>query len=60
MRILSIGTGLGDVVTIKDKRLSIITTLKRMATSSKKVVVDVDYRYGGDSEYFRFNVNQGL
>ncbi|CAI7590894.1 unnamed protein product [Penicillium bialowiezense] len=60
MRILSIGTGLGDVVTIKDKRLSIITALKKMATSSKKVAADVDHRYGGNGEYFRFNVDQGL
>jgi patatin-like phospholipase/acyl hydrolase len=29
MRILSIGTGLGDVVTIQNKRLSIITALKK-------------------------------
>jgi hypothetical protein len=57
MRILSIGTGLGDVVTIKDKRLSIITTLKRMATLSKKVAANIDHRYSGDGEYFRFNVN---
>ncbi|KAJ5243803.1 hypothetical protein N7489_003899 [Penicillium chrysogenum] len=60
MRILSIGTGLGDVVTIKDKRISIITALKRMATSSKKVAADVDHHYGGDGKYFRFNVDQGL
>jgi hypothetical protein len=50
MRILSIGTGLGDVVTIKDKRISIITTLKRTATSSKKVAADVDHHYGGDGK----------
>ncbi|KXG45220.1 Acyl transferase/acyl hydrolase/lysophospholipase [Penicillium griseofulvum] len=60
MRILSIGTGLGDVVTIQNKRLSIITALKRMASSSKKVAADVDHRYGGNGEYYRFNVDQGL
>lgn len=60
MRILSIGTGLGDVVTIKDKRIRIITALKRMATSSKKVAADVDHRYGGNGQYFRFNVDHGL
>ena len=36
MRVLSIGTGLGDVVSITDSRSSIIDSLKRMATSSKK------------------------
>jgi hypothetical protein len=60
MRILSIGTGLGEVVTIKNRRLSIINALKRMATSSKKVAADVDHRYGGNGEYYRFNVDQGL
>lgn len=60
MRILSIGTGLGDVVTIKDKRLSIITALKKMATSSKKVAANMDHRYGDSGEYYRFNVDYGL
>ncbi|KAL1994732.1 hypothetical protein VTN49DRAFT_919 [Thermomyces lanuginosus] len=60
LRVLSIGTGLGDVVTIRDSRLSIIDALKRMATSSKRVALSLDNRFGDDGEYFRFNVEQGL
>ncbi|KAJ5169056.1 uncharacterized protein N7482_004650 [Penicillium canariense] len=60
MQILSIGTGLGDVVMIKDKRLSIITALKKMASSSKKVAASMDHRYSDGGKYYRFNVDQGL
>ena len=60
MCILSIGTGLGDVVTIKDSRLSIINALKQMATSSKKVAARLNNRFGDVGPYFRFNVDQGL
>ncbi|KAK3326112.1 acyl transferase/acyl hydrolase/lysophospholipase, partial [Apodospora peruviana] len=42
LRVLSIGTGLGDVVAIGNTRLSIITALKKMATSSKKVAASLD------------------
>jgi hypothetical protein len=50
MRVLSIGTGLGDVITIGNTRLSIINTMKKMTTSSKKVAASLD----------RFNVKKGL
>ncbi|KND88608.1 hypothetical protein TOPH_06707 [Tolypocladium ophioglossoides CBS 100239] len=60
MRILSIGTGLGDVVAIGKTRLSIINALKKMATSSKKVASELDRQYGDDGQYYRFNVDQGL
>jgi hypothetical protein len=60
LRVLSIGTGLGDVVAISNTRLSIISALKKMATSSKKVAASLDDRYGGTGEYYRFNVDQGL
>ena len=60
MRVLSIGTGLGDVVTIGNTRLSIINALKKMATSSKKVAARLDHRYGDDGQYYRLNVDQGL
>ena len=60
MRILSVGTGLGDVVAIKDRRLYIIDALKKMATSSKKAVETLAHRYGESGEYHRFNVDQGL
>ncbi|KAK3316581.1 acyl transferase/acyl hydrolase/lysophospholipase, partial [Apodospora peruviana] len=60
LRVLSIGTGLGDVVAIGNTRLSIITALKKMATSSKKVAASLDGRFGGTGQYYRFNVDQGL
>ena len=60
MRVLSIGAGLGDVVTIKDKRLPILSALKKMATSSKNVAERLDAKYGDDGPYFRFNVSKGL
>jgi len=60
MRVLSIGTGLGDVVTISDKRLSILSALKKMATSSKQVAARLDGQYGDDGRYHRFNVDKGL
>ncbi|KAK6810428.1 hypothetical protein RU639_013809 [Aspergillus parasiticus] len=60
MHILSIGTGLGDVVSIRDTRPSIIQALKAMATSSNKVARDLYREYGDDDQYYRFNVDRGL
>ncbi|KAJ5781110.1 hypothetical protein N7457_006270 [Penicillium paradoxum] len=60
LRILSIGTGLGDVVEIKDTRMSILNALKQMATSSRKVAASLDEQFGDDDQYFRFNVERGL
>lgn len=60
LQVLSIGTGLGDVVAIGNTRLSIIDALKKMATSSKKVAARLDERYGDSGQYYRFNVDQGL
>ncbi|KAL1993504.1 hypothetical protein VTN49DRAFT_3453 [Thermomyces lanuginosus] len=60
MRILSIGSGLGDVVTIKDSQESIIRALEAMAASSKKVAHNLNCQFDDHSEYFRFNVDQGL
>ena len=59
MRVLSIGTGLGDVVTI-DTRISILKALKNMATTSKIVASRLDQKFGDDGTYCRFNVDQGL
>ncbi|KAK3933809.1 hypothetical protein QBC46DRAFT_224293, partial [Diplogelasinospora grovesii] len=59
-QILSIGTGLGDVVTINNTRLSIINALKKMATSSKKVEARLGSLYGDSGRYYRLNVYQGL
>lgn len=60
MRVLSIGTGLGDVITIGNTRLSITNALKEMATSSKKIAATLDKQYGNSGQYHRFNVDQGL
>ncbi|UQC77423.1 uncharacterized protein CLUP02_02891 [Colletotrichum lupini] len=60
IRVLSIGTGLGDVVSIGSTRMGIIRALKSMATSSKKVAARLENQYGESAEYFRFNVAQGL
>ncbi|CEI60191.1 unnamed protein product [Fusarium venenatum] len=60
MRVLSIGTGLGDVVSIKDTRMSILKALKKMATTSKKVALSLDEQYGASGKYYRFNVERGL
>ncbi|KAI0483868.1 acyl transferase/acyl hydrolase/lysophospholipase [Xylaria cf. heliscus] len=60
LNILSIGTGIGDVVAIKDKRLSIIQALKKMATSSSKVETSLYEKYGDAGRYYRFAVNEGL
>jgi len=60
LQVLSIGTGLGDVVSIGDTRLSIINALKEMATSSEQVAARLDSQYGDGSQYYRLNVDQGL
>ncbi|KAL1992613.1 hypothetical protein VTN49DRAFT_4645 [Thermomyces lanuginosus] len=60
MRILSIGTGLGDVITIRDTPSSLIKALKEMATSSRIVARRLEDRFADDRQYFRFNVDQGL
>ncbi|KAJ5649352.1 uncharacterized protein N7484_003075 [Penicillium longicatenatum] len=60
LQVLSIGTGLGDVVNIKDTRMSIIDGLKKMAGSSKKVATSMNERFGDSGQYFRFNVDRGL
>ncbi|KAI0596402.1 acyl transferase/acyl hydrolase/lysophospholipase [Biscogniauxia sp. FL1348] len=59
-RILSIGTGLGDVVTIQDTRTSILRALKSIATTSKKVADRLEAEYGDTNQYYRLNVDRGL
>ena len=60
--IVSIGTGLGGVVRIKDTRKSILEALKALATSSQQVAarLQADKRYPEGDIYFRLNVPQGL
>ncbi|CAN9473751.1 unnamed protein product [Alternaria alternata] len=57
--ILSIGTGLGDVITIKDSRRSIIKALKSMASHSQAVHRRLSHRLS-EAAYFRFDVTRGL
>ncbi|KAI1496127.1 FabD/lysophospholipase-like protein [Biscogniauxia marginata] len=59
-RVISIGTGLGDVVTIQDTRTSILRALKAITTTSKKVADRLDAEYGDTNQYYRFNVDRGL
>ncbi|KAB5511615.1 hypothetical protein GE09DRAFT_1269895, partial [Coniochaeta sp. 2T2.1] len=59
MQVLSIGTGLGDVVASGNMRVSIIGALK-MATCSKKVAASLADRYRGSGQYCGFNVDQAL
>jgi hypothetical protein len=60
MQVLSIGTGLGDVVSIGDTRKSILKALKSMATTSRKVDSRLVEQYGDEGVYYRFNVDRGL
>ncbi|KAK8036718.1 FabD/lysophospholipase-like protein [Apiospora phragmitis] len=60
LHVLSIGTGLGDVVDIQDTRWSILKALKRMASSSTAVAKKLDRQYGDGGQYHRFNVERGL
>lgn len=60
LHILSIGTGLGRVVTIQDSRRSILSSLKAMASESTKVARKLDNKYGEGGQYYRFNVELGL
>lgn len=57
--ILSIGTGLNDVICIEDNRLSILSALKKMATSSEAVHRRLAKRLPEDV-YFRYDVARGL
>lgn len=60
LRVLSIGTGLEGVVTIKDSRLSILRALKEMASESAKVAKRLENTDKDRVHYYRFNVEQGL
>lgn len=60
MQVLSIGTGLRDVVSIDGTRKSILKALKSMATTSRKVDSRLIEQYGDEGAYYRFNVDRGL
>lgn len=58
--VLSIGTGIGGVVSVGATRKSILDALKAMATSSQKVAQRLDEQYSDGDVYYRFNVPRGL
>ncbi|PHH49992.1 Vegetative incompatibility protein HET-E-1, partial [Ceratocystis fimbriata CBS 114723] len=58
--ILSIGTGLDDVVEISDSREFVLEALKKMATSFKQIDLRLEQKYNSPGVYFRFNVEIGL
>lgn len=60
MRILSIGTGLEDVVGIEDLPKSITDALRKMGSSSKKVARKLNSQFGNGGQYFRFNVEESF
>ncbi|TPX14110.1 uncharacterized protein E0L32_000504 [Thyridium curvatum] len=60
LRILSIGTGLGNAVKLDNSRVSIVKALKKMATSSQRVASSLANRYSGSNQYHRFNVDSGM
>ncbi|KAI0901540.1 acyl transferase/acyl hydrolase/lysophospholipase [Annulohypoxylon nitens] len=58
--VLSIGTGLTNVVEIKDSLPAIVNALKKMTTTSNQVARDMDRLYGDKGRYHRFSVDRGL
>lgn len=57
---VSIGTGLGNVVTITKTRRSILDALIKMASNSSRVARELEELYQDRDNYFRFNVHRGL
>ncbi|KAI1826668.1 acyl transferase/acyl hydrolase/lysophospholipase [Xylaria intraflava] len=60
LRVLSIGTGQGSVVEIKDSRFSILQALQKMASTSTAVANRLKTQYEDSCQYYRFNVDRGL
>ncbi|KAI8945770.1 acyl transferase/acyl hydrolase/lysophospholipase [Xylaria longipes] len=60
LQVLSIGTGLGDVITIKDSRRAILKALAKMAATLTTVARKLHNQYRDSSQYHRFNVERGL
>ncbi|KAI0467590.1 hypothetical protein F4859DRAFT_506728 [Xylaria cf. heliscus] len=60
LQVLSIGTGLGDVITINDSRRTILKALAKMASASTTVARKLDDQYRASGQYHRFNVGRGL
>ncbi|KKF94672.1 Vegetative incompatibility protein HET-E-1 [Ceratocystis platani] len=60
MMILSIGTGLGDVVEISDSKSSVFRAHSKVATTSKQVDLRLRGKHSSTGGYYRFNVENGL
>ncbi|KAL2887333.1 Vegetative incompatibility protein HET-E-1 [Ceratocystis lukuohia] len=60
MMILSIGTGLDDIIEIKNSESSVLEALSKMATSSKQADLRLKHIYASTGMYHRFNVDNGL
>lgn len=60
LRILSIGTGLYKVAPIGYGIGSDIKSLRRLATTTQKVEVELKDKYRGTQHYYRFSVDRGL
>lgn len=55
----SVGSSLGDVVTLEDTLESIIGALHNLATSSKRVARRSAARFAKKGQYFHINFDQG-
>lgn len=61
MCVLSIGSGMGEIIDIGHTRGKILKALGKMATNSQRVARELHNRYHNtDHRYFRFNVERGL
>ncbi|KAL2885073.1 Vegetative incompatibility protein HET-E-1 [Ceratocystis lukuohia] len=60
MIILSIGTGVNNVVKISDSSEALATALREIAATSKRSELRLQSDYGDSGVYHRFNVEKGL
>ncbi|KAL1887721.1 hypothetical protein Cpir12675_006435 [Ceratocystis pirilliformis] len=60
MIILSIGTGVNDVVEINDTSEALTSALAKIATTSKQSELRLQNDYRNKGVYYRFNVENGL
>ncbi|PHH49543.1 Vegetative incompatibility protein HET-E-1 [Ceratocystis fimbriata CBS 114723] len=60
MIILSIGTGVGNVVEISHSKNSVLTASSKVATTAKQTELRLRDKYCNEGYYYRFNVDRGL
>jgi len=58
--VVSIDTGLKDLVAVQSSRTSILLALTKMASSSQRVATEMESELGGGKRYYRFDVASGL